>query len=173
MFELFANIFLLVFLVYAYFTHVLEAAVSKSYMKNPSNLMPDVWPKVIIALLVICLVVNIIKIFRKNKGNPKFTFKAFYQGSLAFFKSKTFLGILILVIASLILEPLGFIVTSFFILFCYGLLLGEKKIWRLLLISLGVSFLLHIIFSGLLDVTLPRGTVGFLRSFALMLENLF
>ena len=35
-----------------------------------------------------------------------------------------------------------------------------------------LALLLHIIFSGLLDVTLPRGTVPFLRNFALWLENL-
>lgn len=173
MFELIANILLLVFMVYTFFTHVLEANVSKSYMKNPSNLMPDVWPKVIIALLVVCLVVNIIKIIRKNKDNPEFNFKSFFANSLEFFKSRTFLGIVILVVASLIIETFGFVVTTFLVLVSYGFLLGERKIVRLLIVSLILALLLHIIFSGLLDVTLPRGTIGFLRNFALFLENLF
>lgn len=173
MFELISNIILLVFLVYSFFTHVLEANVSKSYMKNPSNLMPDVWPKAIIALLVICIVVNIVKIIRKNKGNPEFNLKSFFANSLVFFKSKTFLGIIILVVASLIIETFGFVVTAFLVLLSYGFLLDERKIVRLLIISLVLALLLHIIFSGLLDVTLPRGTIGFLRNFALFLENLF
>lgn len=172
MFELIANILLLVFLVFTYFTHVLEAKVPKSYLKNPSNLMPDVWPKVIIILLVVCLAVNIVKIIRKNKGNPDFNFKSFLNNSLVFFKSKTFIGIVILAVGALILEPLGFVVTSFLVLVSYGYLLGERKVVRLLLVSALIALLLHIIFSGLLDVTLPRGTVGFLRNFALMLENL-
>ena len=172
MFELFANILLLVFMIFTFFTHVLEAKIPKSFTKNPYNLMPDVWPKVIIGLIVVCLIVNIIKIIRKNKGNPEFNFKSFVANSKNFFKSKMFLGMLILAGASFVIEPLGFVVTTFLILFLYGLLLGEKKIWRLLIVSIVLALLLHIIFSGLLDVTLPRGTVGFLRNFALWLENL-
>ena len=172
MFELFANILLLVFMVFTFFTHVLEAKIPKSFTKNPYNLMPDVWPKVIIGLIVVCLIVNIIKIIRKNKGKPEFTIKSFVANSKNFFKSKMFLGMLILAGASFVIEPLGFVVTTFLILFLYGLLLGEKKVWRLLIVSIVLALVLHIIFSGLLDVTLPRGTVGFLRNFALWLENL-
>lgn len=172
MFELLCNVLLLGFLGYTYFTHVLEAKVPKSYLKNPNNLMPDVWPKVIIILLMICLVVNIIKIIRKNKGNPEFNFKTFGKNTLVFLKSKMFLGMLVLGAAAAMLEYVGFIVTAFFVLFVYGLLLGEKKIVRLLILSVVLALLLHFLFSGLLDVTLPRGEVAFLRSFSLWLENL-
>ena len=99
-------------MVFTFFTHVLEAKIPKSYTKNPYNLMPDVWPKVIIALIVICLTINIIKIIRKNKGNPEFTLKAFWKNSLNFFKSKMFLGMLILAGASFVIETLGFVVTA-------------------------------------------------------------
>ena len=37
MFELLCNILLFVFLGFTYFTHVLEAKVPKSYMKNPND----------------------------------------------------------------------------------------------------------------------------------------
>ena len=83
-----------------------------------------------------------------------------------------FLGMVILIVASFILEPLGFVVTGALILFFYGLLLGEKKWWRLCIIAVVLSIVLHIAFSGLLGVNLPRGTVPFLRSFSLFLENL-
>jgi putative tricarboxylic transport membrane protein len=172
LFELFANILLLVFMVFTFFTHVLEAKIPKSYTKNPYNLMPDVWPKIIIGLIVLCLIINIIKIIRKNKGNPEFTIKAFLKNSLTFFKSKMFIGMIIIGIAALIMETFGFVVTTMLLLFSYGLLLGEKKIWRLAIVSVVLALALHIIFSGLLDVTLPRGTIPFLRNFALWLENL-
>ena len=172
MFELICNILLFVALGYTYCTHVLEAKVPKSYLKNPNVLHPSVWPKVIIILLMICLVINIIKIFKKNKGNPEFTLAAFGKNSLVFIKSKMFLGMIILIVASVILEPLGFVVTSALIMFCYGMLLGEKKWWRLLIVSVLLGVVLHIVFSGLLNVNLPRGTVEFLRSFSLFLENL-
>ena len=77
MFELIINILLFIFLGFTFFTHVLEAAVPASVARNPYALQPDVWPKTIIILLEICLIVNIIKIIKKNKGNPDFTLGAF------------------------------------------------------------------------------------------------
>ena len=70
MFELIINILLFIFFGYTFFTHVLEAAVPASVARNPYALQPDVWPKAIIILLEICLLINIIQIIRKNKGNP-------------------------------------------------------------------------------------------------------
>ena len=66
MFELIINILLFIFLGFTFFTHVLEAAVPASVARNPYALQPDVWPKTIIILLEICLIVNIIKIIKKT-----------------------------------------------------------------------------------------------------------
>ncbi len=173
MFELICNIALFVFLGYSYFTHVIEAKIPKSYLKNPNVIHPSVWPKAIIILLLICIAVNIYKIIKKNKDNPEFTFASFVKNSKEFFKSKMFIGMLILAAAALLLETLGFVVTAALTMFAYGLLLGEKKVWRMALVSIAVALLMHILFSGLLDVTLPRGEIPFLRNFALFLENLF
>ena len=173
MFELICNVLLFLFLGYSFFTHVLEAKVPKAYTKNPNVLYPDVWPKLIILLLMICIAVNVVKIIKKNKGNPDFNFSTFGKNCLNFFKSKMFIGMLILIIASLVLETLGFVVTAALLLFSYGLLLGEKKVWRLVIVSVLLALVMHLLFSGLLDVTLPRGTIPFLRNFALSLENLF
>ena len=126
-FELIINILLFIFFGYTFFTHVLEAAVPAKVANNPYALQPDVWPKAIIILLEICLIVNIIQIIKKNKGNPEFTLGAFVGSIPAFLKSKLFFGIVIMVVASFILDTVGFIVTSLFILFFYGLLIGEKK----------------------------------------------
>ena len=79
---------------------------------------------------------------------------------------------IILIVASFILEPLGFVVTAALIMFFYGLLLGQKKWWLLLIIAALLGIVLHLVFSGLLGVNLPRGTIPFLRSFSLFLENL-
>ena len=155
MFELIINILLFIFLGFTFFTHVLEAAVPASVARNPYALQPDVWPKTIIILLEICLIVNIIQIIKKNKGKPEFTLGAFVGSIPAFLKSKLFFGI----------------VTALFVLFFYGLLLGEKNVVRLLIASVCITLVLYIVFSGMLSVNLPRGTVGFLRNFALWLES--
>lgn len=172
MFELICNVLLFIFLGFTYFTHVLESKIPKTFYKNPSNLNPGAWPKVIIILLMICILFNIINIIKKNKGNKDFNLKSFCANSVAFFKSKMFLGMLLLIFAAAILETVGFVVTAFVILFLYGILLGEKNFVRLLIISAFVALLLHVLFSGLLDVTLPRGTIPFLRNFALFLESI-
>ena len=172
MFELIINILLVIFLGFTFFTHVLEAAVPIKVAKNPYVLQPDVWPKAIIILLEICLIINIIQIIRKNKGNPDFTLAAFAKSIPGFLKSKLFMGIVIMVAASFILDTVGFIVTSMFVLFFYGLLLGEKNIVRLLIASVCITMVLYIVFSGMLSVNLPRGTIGFLRNFSLWLESI-
>ena len=172
MFELIMNILLVVFLGFSYFTHVLEAPVPVKVQKNPYAFQPDTWPKVIIILLLICLVINIIQIIKKNKGKEEFTLKYFVSTIPGFFKSKMFLGIIILTAASLLLETLGFVVTAVLVLFAYGALLGEKNFVRLGIASVIIALVLYIVFSGLLSVNLPRGTIGFLRDFALFLESI-
>ena len=172
MFELIMNILLVVFLGYSYFTHVLEAPVPVKVQKNPYAFQPDTWPRVIIILLLICLVINIIQIIKKNKGKDTFTLKYFLSTIPDFFKSKMFLGIIILAVASFLLETIGFVVTAILVLFFYGLLLGEKNIVRLAIASVLISLVLYIVFSGMLSVNLPRGTIGFLRNFALFLESI-
>ena len=172
MFELIMNILLVVFLGFSFFTHVLEAPVPVKVQKNPYAFQPDTWPKVIIILLLICLVINIIQIIKRNKGKEEFTLKYFVSTIPGFFKSKMFLGIIILTAASLLLETLGFVVTAVLVLFAYGALLGEKNFVRLGIASVIIALVLYIVFSGLLSVNLPRGTIGFLRDFALFLESI-
>ena len=172
MFELIINILLFIFLGFTFFTHVLEAAVPQKVAMNPFVLQPDVWPKTIIVLLEICLIINIIKIIRKNKGNPDFSLAAFGKSIPEFLKGKVFRGIVIMVVASLLLETLGFMVTSALVLFFYGMLLGEKKLPRLAIASVCITLVLYIVFNGMLSVNLPRGTIGFLRNVALWMESI-
>lgn len=172
MFELIINILLFIFLGFTYFTHVLEAAVPAKVAKNPFVLQPDVWPKAIIILLEICLIINIIQIIRKNKGKEDFSIGAFLASIPGFLKSKLFLGIVIMVAASLLLEPLGFMVTSMLVLFLYGLLLGQRNVVQLAIASVCITLVLYIVFNGMLSVNLPRGTVSFLRNFALWMESI-
>ena len=168
MFELIINILLFIFLGFTFFTHVLEAAVPASVARNPYALQP----KTIIILLEICIIINIIQIIKKNKGNPDFSLGAFAKSIPDFLKSKLFLGIVIMVAASFMLETVGFIVTALFVLFFYGMLLGEKNIVRLLIAAVCITLVLYIVFSGMLSVNLPRGTISFLRNFALWLESI-
>lgn len=173
MFELIVNILLLLFFAYALGFHVLEAPVPEKVARNPYALKPGVWPSVVLGLLIFFVIVNIIQIIRKNRGKETFTLSYFLRQVPGFLKSRQFLGMALVVLAALVLEPLGFMVTSFLVLFFYGLLLGDKKYVRLLLASVGITLILYVCFGVLLSVNLPRGTVPLLRDFSLFIEQLF
>lgn len=172
MFELILNILLLIGLGYTMAFHVVEAPVPMKVQKNPYALQPGVWPNVLIVILMVLIVINIIGIIKNNRGKESFSLKAFAAGIPAFFTGKLFLGIAVVVIASFLLEPLGFMMTCFLFLIGYGLLLGEKKYLRLVLVSAVVTVFLYVVFGVLLAVNLPRGTVPFLRNFALAIESI-
>ncbi|MBQ3401978.1 MAG: tripartite tricarboxylate transporter TctB family protein [Synergistaceae bacterium] len=167
MFELICNILLWLGLLYAYFFNVLEAPIPDRTARNPYTLKPDVWPKAIIILLLVCIAVNIINIIRKNRNNPDFTFSSMFS-----IKVRMWLGIALVVAASFVLEPLGYMATCFLVLFLYGLLLGQTHVVRLFIFAVIVTFLLYVVFSVLLSVNLPRGTIPELRNFSLWVEGL-
>ena len=167
MFELICNILLWLGLLYSYFFNVLEAPVPDRVARNPYTLKPDMWPKAIIILLLICIAINIFNIIRKNKNNPEF-----HLDALMSIRARLCIGIALVVAASFMLEPLGYMVTCLFVLFFYGLLLGQKHVIRLAIFSVLVTLILYVVFSVLLSVNLPRGTVPALRNFSLYVESI-
>lgn len=172
MFELICNALLWLALLYVYFFHVTEAPIPVKVQKNPYALSPDVWPRAIVVLLLVFIAVNIVRILRRNRGNPDFSLGAFGARSAAFLKSRTFLGILLVLGASFALEPLGFMGTCFLLLLLYGLLLGDRRVLRLVVLSAAITVLLYAVFGVLLSVNLPRGTLPQARDFALYVESL-
>ena len=167
MFELICNVLLWLGLLYAYCFNVLEAPIPDRTARNPYTLKPDVWPKAIIILLLICIAINIINIIRKNRNNPEFKLDA-----LLSIRARLCIGIAIVIAASFILEPLGYMPTCVLVLFFYGLLLGQTHVIRLAVFSVLVTILLYVVFSVLLSVNLPRGTIPELRNFALYVESI-
>lgn len=167
MFELICNVLLWLGLLYSYFFNVLEAPIPDRTARNPYTLKPDVWPKAIIILLLICIALNIINIIRKNRNNPDF-----HLDALMSIRARLCIGIALVVGASFVLEPLGYMVTCVLVLFLYGLLLGQTHVIRLAVFSVLVTLLLYVVFSVLLSVNLPRGTIPQLRNFSLYVESL-
>ena len=166
-FELICNVLLWLGLLYAYCFNVLEAPIPDRTARNPYTLKPDIWPKAIIILLLICIAINIINIIRKNKNNPEFSLD-----SLLTIRARMCIGIALVLAASFILEPLGYMVTCFLVLFFYGLLLGQTHVIRLAFMSVILTLVLYVVFSVLLSVNLPRGTIPELRNFSLYIESI-
>lgn len=166
-FELICNVLLWLGLLYAYFFNVLEAPIPDRTARNPYTLKPDVWPKAIIILLLICIAINIFNIIRKNRNNPDFSFASMFNINV-----KRWIGMALIIASSFVLEPLGYMATCFLVLFLYGLLLGQTHVIRLLIFSVIITFVLYIVFSVLLSVNLPRGTIPEMRNFSLYVESI-
>ncbi|MBQ7196826.1 MAG: tripartite tricarboxylate transporter TctB family protein [Synergistaceae bacterium] len=167
MFELICNVLLWLGLLYAYFFNVLEAPIPDRTARNPYTLKPDMWPKAIIILLLICIAINIFNIIRKNRNNPDFKLDV-----LLSIRARLCIGIALVIAASFVLEPFGYMLTCVLVLFFYGLLLGQTHVIRLAIFSVVITIVLYVVFSVLLSVNLPRGTIPELRNFSLYVESI-
>jgi len=143
-------------------------------LSSPGELGAEQWPQLLLIMLIIALCYNLFNFFRKNKKEAiTASFADFFPSIFRLFKSKLFLGMIILVVMAAIYEPLGFITTCFLFMVSYGFLLGAKKPIKLILISLLIMLILYVVFGVLLSLMLPRGYVPFLRNIAIFLEMLF
>lgn len=166
--ELIVNLVLALFFLYSYF--YVGATMPKS---DNTELGAEQWPQAILILLLLALVFNIYTIIKKNRaaGIPM-SFSNLVKDAPAFFKSKLFVGMIIVVVMAFALETLGFMVTCLIFLTAYGWLLGERRGWLLGAASVGITALLYVSFAVFLGVMLPRGLVPFLRNFSLFVESI-
>lgn len=166
--ELIVNLLLLGFSVFCFFY------VGSTMPKSPINeLGAEQWPQALLLLLMLALCWNIYKYFKRNSREEiTGAFQSFFPDVLRFFKSKLFVGMAIVVVMALMYEPVGFMSTSVLFMISYGLLLGERRPWVLILSAIVITLILYIGFAVFLGVMLPRGQVPFLRNFALFVESL-
>lgn len=166
--ELIVNVFLLGFSAFCFFY------VGATMPVSPSNeLGAEQWPQALLFLLIISICYNIFNYFKRNsKQDISAAFQTFMPGIGKFVKSKLFFGMILVMLMALMYEPIGFMATSLLFLMVYGFLLGERRIWLLLLTSVVITIILYIGFAVMLGVMLPRGQVPFLRNFALFVESL-
>ena len=145
------------------------ASGSTAGLENLTDLGAAFWPRVILALLIILSVVNLIQAIKKMKAEGKGVADGIDVAG--FFKSKLLVGMVMVCIAAFIMPIIGFLPTCLIFLIAYGLLLGDKKYVRLVVVALLITIVIYIIFQGALDIFLPRGK-GVFRTFALAIEKL-
>lgn len=165
--ELIVNVLLLAFGIFCYF--YVGATMPTS---DPLELGAEQWPQAVLFLMFLALAYNIFKIIKTNREKGiSFGFGGIAKETAAFFKSKLFVAMVIVMVMALVLEYLGFLFTCFLFMVAYGLLLGERRIPVLVLSALGITLILYIGFSVFLGVMLPRG-YGFFRVVALAVEGI-
>lgn len=137
----------------------------------PGTMSAAQWPQMLLALLVIFLVVNMVNIVKKTPKEERNLSTVTSLNFKGLYKNRLFIGIVLLLVYALILDYLGFVVSTFLFSVAYSYLLGEKRIPRLLLYSFIITVILYVLFQMGLDIMLPRG-IGVFRNFALMLESI-
>ena len=126
------------------------------------------WPRIILVLLILLIIVNIVNSLKKLKGSNEKLTAGFNLGE--FLKSKLFVGMILVAVMAILMPIIGFIPVSFLFLIAYGVLLGERRIGFLIIVSLVITAILYILFQGARDIMLARGT-GIFRDFALFFET--
>ena len=162
--DLIFSIFLTVFAVYCFFLVGAQSPASTA-----TELGAAFWPRIILVVMIALLIANIVKNIKENKASGQ---KLVGEIKIAeFFKSKLFIGMVIVFVMALLMPYIGFMPVCFLFLMAYGALLGERRWLRLVLISLIVTVILYVLFQGPLSIMLARGT-GIFREFALLCESL-
>lgn len=154
------SVVLILFSIYCYFLVGAESPAATA-----TELGAAFWPRIIIVLMVILLVINILNHLKiKDKINDEIDIKGFFKGKL-------FIGMILVAGMAISTSYVGFITSCFIFLISYGVLLGERNIPKLMLSSFIITFVLYVVFQGLLDIRLERG-IGMFREFALFLEGI-
>lgn len=141
---------------------------AESPAPTPTELGAAFWPRIILVAMIALLVANIVNYLKANKVTAQGIMGEIKLGE--FVKSKLFTGMVIVFVMALVMPYIGFIPSCLVFLVSYGMLLGEKRMPRLLLISVIVTIVLYALFQGPLSIMLPRG-VSFFREFALVCEG--
>ena len=129
------------------------------------------WPRFLLIALIVLLGINLVQIYlrtppekRNFNSITQFTIRALLHNHLTW-------GILLLAAYSVVLPTMGFLLTSFALGMILSFLLGEKRPLVLVVSSLLTVAIIFVIFFKGMSIQLPRGTVPFLRNFALMVET--
>ena len=129
------------------------------------------WSVAILCLIILFLVINIINVIRKTPKDQRTLAASFKDFSFAnIIKSKILWGIVSMVAFWLLVDVLGFLITSFLFCTVFCMLLGEKKWWKALIFGLVLTIVLYFIFFKGMGIILPRGT-GALRDFSRTIEK--
>lgn len=156
------SIALIVFNIYCFFLVGIESPAP-----TLTELGAAFWPRIVISLMLILLVINVInqvKLRKEKTVHEKIDI-------IGFLKSKLFIGMILISIMALSTPYIGFLTSCFGFLVTYAILLGERNIVKVILNSLVITFILYIVFQGLLDIRLERG-IGVFRNLALFLEGI-
>lgn len=161
--DLIFSIVLGIFCIYLFFL-----VGAESPAPTATELGAAFWPRIILVFLILLIIINGIGAAKNLRANGGKLTDGFDLGG--FFKSKLFVGMILVTVMAVLMPMVGFIPVCVLFLIAYGRLLGEKRIGFLLVVAVLVTAILYLLFQGALDIMLARGN-GIFRDFALFFET--
>lgn len=158
------------FVFFGYCLFYISTTVTVSTVSDP--LGAAIWPQILIVLLLLMLALNMYHIVKKMPREA-WGLKGLKDGSWKrFLTSPLFLGMAALLVYAAVLDTTGFLLTSWILCMVICYLLGERRPAVFPVFSLATVVVLFLLFYKGMGIQMPRGTIPFLRNFALSVEKL-
>ena len=130
------------------------------------------WPQILLVLLMITLALNIYNLLKKVPKDADI-FEPIKRFDLkSALTNPMFLGAAGLLVYAALLNTTGFLLTSFVLCMYFCYILGERRLWVLPAFSFVTVVVLFLMFYKGMGIQMPRGTITFLRNFALFVEKM-
>lgn len=129
------------------------------------------WPSALLIILSVLLIINIIQVIHKIPKEKR-NFNVLKEIHIkAIIKSNLFWGIIGMIVYALLLPVTGFLLTSFLLAIYMAYFLEERRKSILVLFAFLSVAIIFVIFYRVMGILLPRGSIPFLRSFAIAVET--
>ncbi len=146
-------------IIFGFFYLIMTVGLPDPAIADPIG--PKLFPYVVGTIAIFCGVLLIVKELRLNKNIKKEVIKFNITANKELY-IKIAVTIILGIIYGLILEPLGYLISTF--IFMLGIMLLVNQLSRKLesvLISIGFSVTTYVVFYLILQLSLPRGLLSF------------
>lgn len=113
---------------------------------------PGLWPTIIAVLLLICSGILVYRTFFKMKPEEDVKLDLLSSNHC-----RVYISMAILFVYTLVLHPVGYIISTTVMEFVFIQWFGKKKPWITLLISLAITLISYFAFKNLLNVPVDFG----------------
>ncbi|MDI9390764.1 MAG: tripartite tricarboxylate transporter TctB family protein [Synergistota bacterium] len=141
-------------------------AIPYASVRTFDPLGPHVFPQIVSVVIIVCAVVNLFMIFLRMREDRSITVdaKGVQQAEGSDFQN--FLKVALIVLISgvyiLILNWIGYLLSTILLVFLLILIQGGTGFSKNLAVSCGFSLVLYILFSRVLKIILPESLLKFL-----------
>jgi len=127
---------------------------------------PHVFPQIVSVIIIVCAVGNLFIIFLSTKKDKPLVVDIKEAQQIEGTDFRNLMKVVLIVILSgiyiVILNWIGYLLSTILLIFFLVLIQGGIKLSKNLMISCGFSLFLYIVFSRILNILLPEGLLGFI-----------